>query len=147
MLQRPCILIVEDEPLIQEAVVVILSEEGYEVLSAENGKVALELLETRKEALPILILLDLNMPVMSGEEFLRVQKADPILKNISTVVFTASGRKEKPELSDGIVRKPINLDDLLVLVSGYARPQGGDIPVESVALSKTKTLPSVSSPN
>lgn len=126
MLQRPCILIIEDEPLILEAVVVILSEEGYDVLSAENGKTALDLLNARKTALPVLILLDLNMPVMSGEEFLVIQKADRVLKHIPTVVFTASGRKEKPELSDDIVRKPINLDDLLLLVSKYVQPRGDD---------------------
>lgn len=63
------ILIVEDEQMLNEAYQVILSSEGYKVLSAYDGKAALEILETEKHAVDA-ILLDLRMPVLDGIGFL-----------------------------------------------------------------------------
>ena len=57
-----------------------------------NGEEALEYLRT--ETKPCVVLLDLNMPVMNGIEFLEVVKADEILKGIPIVVLTTSNAKE-----------------------------------------------------
>ena len=64
----PCILVVEDEPNLNKAYQVILSTAGYTVLTAFNGEEALKL-TTKQE--PALILLDLRMPKMDGNDFLR----------------------------------------------------------------------------
>jgi CheY-like chemotaxis protein len=116
------LLVVEDDWSIRESIESILSDEGYSVLSAENGEAALALLDQAQrdhQNLPSLILLDLNMPVMSGEKFLDIQKARPDLQAIPVAVFTAAGGKQKPALAEDFVRKPIDLDDLLKLIRKY----------------------------
>jgi CheY-like chemotaxis protein len=124
MQQGSSLLVVEDDWSIRESIQAILTDEGYDVRSAENGKEAFELLKTslnQKTALPCLILLDLNMPVMTGEAFLALQKQHQELKHIPVAVFTAAGGKQKPDLAEDFVRKPIDLEDLLSLVEKYCK--------------------------
>ncbi|WP_136417939.1 response regulator [Herbaspirillum sp. ST 5-3] len=59
------------------------------LIVAQNGEEALRILDSGKDK-PTLILLDLNMPVMSGVEFLRKVKADTVLRRIPVVVLTTS---------------------------------------------------------
>jgi len=59
----------------------------HKILEATNGEEALEIL---KETLPDIILLDLNMPRMSGIEFLSILKADDKLKYLPTIILTTS---------------------------------------------------------
>ena len=76
------ILIVEDEKPLREAFAFLLTQEGYEVELAENGKVALKKLAAFR---PDLILLDMLMPVMNGLEFLRAARlpsAFPVTKTL-----------------------------------------------------------------
>jgi CheY-like chemotaxis protein len=80
---------------------------------AEHGKQALERLMVPNSERPCLILLDLNMPIMNGIEFLRVAKADPELKRIPVVVLTTS--EEQRDKMDsfnlgvaGYMRKPVD---------------------------------------
>lgn len=61
---------------------------------ARNGEEALEILRDDKKDKPGLILLDLNMPLMGGIEFLRIIKKDEDLKRIPVVVLTTSGEDE-----------------------------------------------------
>ena len=122
MLKGRDLLVIEDDCSIRESLHSVFSDEGYQVTCAENGKEGLEFLEqTQKDQrpLPSLILLDLNMPIMSGEAFLAVQKSRPELRDIPVAVFTAAGGKIKPPLAEDFVRKPINLEDLLSLVKKY----------------------------
>lgn len=110
------ILIVEDDETIRKNLREILETENFSVLEAENGKIALEKLPrlaSDKNPLPFVILLDLNMPVMSGREFSIAQRADQtVVARIPVVVTTAA-----PDASDlgtfGFLRKPIDLDHLL----------------------------------
>jgi CheY-like chemotaxis protein len=55
-----------------------------------NGEEALEYLKSKENKKPCIILLDLNMPKMNGVEFLKVVKADDVLKKIPVVVLTTS---------------------------------------------------------
>lgn len=66
------ILVVDDDPVVRESIAKLLLERGYEVLTAEGGFAALEHLRMRKWVLPDLIVCELNMPEMSGFEFLSV---------------------------------------------------------------------------
>jgi len=68
------ILVVDDEHSIREMIKMMLDEDGYEVVEAENGRCALAEAST---TLPNLILLDLNMPVMDGWAFARAYAAQP----------------------------------------------------------------------
>ncbi|HEU4966301.1 MAG TPA: response regulator, partial [Candidatus Saccharimonadales bacterium] len=68
--------------------------EGYEVETAENGKLGLQLAEVMK---PDIILLDLMMPEMNGDEMLEKMRAKPWGKHIKVVVLTNKGEQEIPD--------------------------------------------------
>jgi two-component system, chemotaxis family, chemotaxis protein CheY len=109
------ILIVDDDESIRQIVRLCLSDEGYEVLEAPNGQVALEAIDAFQ---PSLILLDLRMPVMDGWEFARRYRASPG-PHAPLVAFVAAlnAEQECANLdSDGILAKPFDLDDLLQAV-------------------------------
>jgi CheY-like chemotaxis protein len=113
------VLIVDDDGAIRETVQEILQDEGYTVAIAANGADGLRVLEAVR---PKLIVLDLNMPVLSGGEFRRVQRLDPSLRGIPTVVFTAAGRARESAVdleADGYLAKPITLADLLAVVQRF----------------------------
>jgi CheY-like chemotaxis protein len=104
------LLVVDDEVAILEALQDILSVEGYEVLTAANGA---EGLKRAGQERPDLILLDMMMPVMDGQEMLRRLKEDPQLKHTPVLVMSA-GRVTKAELhGHRFLAKPFELDDLL----------------------------------
>lgn len=88
---------------------------NHKIIEANNGEEALKLLE-KKDELPDIILLDLNMPKINGIEFLDILKKDPILKNIPTIILTTSGNQK--DLSEcykigiaGYVLKPLKYED------------------------------------
>ena len=111
-------MVVDDDRDIRETVAEVLEDEGYTVVTAENGADALALLERVR---PQVILLDLSMPVMSGEQFRQRQLADPALAAIPTVVMSATDRiheKTRALQLHGTIPKPVDLE---VLVSTVAR--------------------------
>jgi CheY-like chemotaxis protein len=104
---------VDDEVAILEALTDILSVEGYEVATATNGA---EGLKRASEERPELILLDLMMPVMDGQEFCAEQQSDPTLRDIPVVVFTAFGaalEQMKEVEAMPHLDKPVQADELL----------------------------------
>lgn len=112
-------LVVDDDESIRVLIAEIIEAEGYSVVMASEGKEAMDVLQHHA---PKLILLDLNMPVMSGEEFNRERIADPRLAEIPTILMTAADRlKERAANLDitGAISKPIELDELLKIVSSY----------------------------
>ena len=96
------VLIVEDNELNMDLLTEILSDK-YEVLQAENGKVGLEVLQNHMEAVSVIIL-DIQMPVMNGYEFLAVIKEDPFLSNIPVIslLVTEMKRKSSSALSSAV---------------------------------------------
>jgi CheY-like chemotaxis protein len=118
------VLIIDDDPEVREAVREVLEEQGLRVLCASSGREALQIL--RAESEPCLILLDLLMPIMSGWQFRAVQAQDPVLARLPVVVMTATSSLEDAAIhADGILRKPVHLDDLVAVVRRYCpRPNG-----------------------
>ena len=86
------ILIVEDDELNQEMLFSLL-ENKYEIITAENGKIGLKLLEEHYEELS-LILLDIHMPVMDGFEFLKKIQEEILFTAIPIIVMTANNEME-----------------------------------------------------
>ena len=108
------ILLVEDDPDIQDAMRDVLSEEGFAVASADHGQAALDWL--RAHPRPGAILLDLMMPVMDGWTFREQQMADPALASIPVVVISAdrSARTKATAMQvKACLTKPVNLAELL----------------------------------
>jgi len=83
------ILVVDDEVYILHILDFSLSAEGFEVITANNGELAIE--KARQEK-PNLIVLDIMMPVLDGYETCRRLKRDAETKNIPVVLLTAKGR-------------------------------------------------------
>ena len=121
MTGTPYILVVDDNHDIRELVREILEFEGYAVVTACNGKEALERLGGAD--LPNLILLDLMMPTMNGWEFRAEQLKDLRLASIPLVVLTGDGNaSEKARVlrATSYIMKPVHLDSLLAVVQGAA---------------------------
>lgn len=106
---RPKILVVEDNDINRQILCRILGD-TYELLEAENGQVALDVLEKYDEEV-ILIMLDIIMPVMDGYTFLSIIKKDPRYAGIPVIVSTTndSENDEVKALAAGaadFIRKP-----------------------------------------
>ena len=117
------ILVVDDDPDIRDSIASALEIEGYPVLMAENGKAALDLLLSLKEGeLPRCIMLDLMMPVMTGEEFLQtVATKYSDLREIPVVVASANGSLLQSNLpAREVLRKPIDINDLYRIAEQYS---------------------------
>lgn len=95
MTKQANILIVEDDPDLNGAYQMILNSAGYEVLSADNGKKALEIIEEKGD--PDVILLDLRMPVMDGIEFLKNYEAP---KHEGTIIIVFSNYDAQKEVDE-----------------------------------------------
>jgi len=109
---RRRILLVEDEPEIRESLKDALEMEGYEIVTATNGREALDVLSTMGK--PCLILLDLMMPVMNGWEFAEALQGDAELAEIPIVVVTAFGEElQRSRITTwDVIPKPVDLDRL-----------------------------------
>lgn len=88
------IAIIEDDQAISQMYRFKFEAEGYDVQTAENGKLGLELAESLK---PDIILLDLMMPEMTGDEMLTKMRATSWGKDIKVIILTNMGEQEIPE--------------------------------------------------
>ena len=116
----PNILVVEDHADLREMLAVLLESEGFVVQTANNGAEALELMEASR---PSLILLDLMMPVMTGDEFRKRQLADPRYRDVPVICMTAAhdGRARAERIrADKYFQKPLDFDELITVVRAKA---------------------------
>ena len=117
--ERRRVLVVDDDPGIREVVLMALSDEGYDVLAAPNGWVALAF---AAEHPPDVILLDYSMPVCDGPTFAAAYRQGPA-PHAPIVLVTASHevRRRAEEARTGdCLGKPFDLDRLLDVVARYA---------------------------
>ena len=110
------ILIVDDDAAAVDSLAQILTDEGYQVSSATNGKEALVYL--RGAPPPRVIILDLFMPEMDGWEFRREQLKDSKLSAIPVVVMTGASIYAGID-ANVIVHKPLDVERFLSLVERY----------------------------
>ena len=112
------ILAIDDEVDLLDIIHVWLTERGFEVVTASNGKEALKQLETIR---PDLVLLDLLMPHMSGLEILNQIKKNPKTKSIRVAILTVKGDTQSIDealrqgAADCLI-KPFEQDDLYAIV-------------------------------
>jgi CheY-like chemotaxis protein len=119
------ILIVDDESGVLEVLEYILSDLGYSVLSALNGRDALAQL---KEIKPDLIMVDLMMPVMDGAALLKALRGDPAYCAIPVILTSALPEqtvREKCSGYEAFLRKPYKSEKLLEVISGLLGPTAG----------------------
>jgi two-component system response regulator MprA len=111
---KPFILVVDDEPDLRDLVVLTLTDEGYDVGVASNGREALERVAERR---PDLILLDMMMPVMDGRAVCNALRANGGLPRV--VVMTAADHVSQCAREVGAVgwlAKPFDIDELVVAI-------------------------------
>lgn len=121
------ILVIDDEPDVICYLSTVLSDEGFEVISANSG---LEGLRLACDEAPDLITLDVTMPGISGIEVLTRLRRDPRTANIPVVVVTGVAsfqnitdqRELRPP--DGFIPKPVDVGTLISTVEGLLTPRG-----------------------
>lgn len=113
------ILVVEDNTDIREALVEILESEGYHAESAVNGKEALNLLYAINK--PCLVLLDMMMPIMNGQEFLERIMKDSYLAPIPVLVVSRVADQKTTKGAIGFVKKPVDIETVLKVVDQYCK--------------------------
>jgi CheY-like chemotaxis protein len=119
------ILIVEDDPDTRELLSALLANEGFHAVAAEDGLEALHLLRTvrhRAPNIPCLVLLDLKMPRLGGNEFRRAQLDDPVVASVPIAVISGATDADERAQALGAVAtltKPIDFEKLLTVVRRY----------------------------
>ena len=115
------ILVVEDIEMNRKVVRIVLKAKGYEVLEAADADEALAILQT---GLPDLILMDIALPGISGEDLTRQIKADPEWCHVPIIALTAAAMKGEREQfrdagCDDYISKPVDTHALVDLVERY----------------------------
>jgi two-component system cell cycle response regulator DivK len=115
------VMIVEDNDLNMKLFNDLLRANGYETLPMRNGH---EALETLKEAKPDLIIMDIQLPEISGLEVTRIIKQDDRLRDIPVIAVTAFAMKGDEERirqggCEGYLSKPISVSTFVETVKTY----------------------------
>jgi DNA-binding response OmpR family regulator len=109
------ILIADDEQNIVISLEFLMKREGYEVLVAQDGAEAVDMIRAE---MPDLVLLDVMMPRKTGFEVCQEVKADPALKSVSILMLTAKGRDTEVAKglalgADAYMTKPFSTKELV----------------------------------
>jgi CheY-like chemotaxis protein len=117
------LLLVEDEDDIRESLTLLLELRGYKVDSAANGREALSVI--RKNSLPCMVILDLNMPLMDGWQLREVMLRDPELSEVPVVIVSGVGKhKTATQLAAvGHFTKPVDLKTLFALLEQHCKSE------------------------
>jgi CheY-like chemotaxis protein len=129
------ILIVDDDPSIRFVERLILEHEGYEVIEATQGQVALDMLGT--EPLPDLVVTDLMMPVLTGMELITRLRAE--VRTASLPIVVVSGNPEHARtfkasgLVSAVINKPFNAVELAKGIRAVVNTSTNKQPMEGRA--------------
>ena len=132
-LQGKRLLLVEDNELNREIAVEILTESGFVMETAEDGSIAVDMVQKSTPGYYDLILMDVQMPIMNGYDATRAIRKldDPVLANIPVVAMTANAFDEdrKNAMESGMndhVAKPINVENLMEVIGKILSKSGSE---------------------
>lgn len=113
--KQPSILSVEDDPLVARMLILLLTNEGFEVRHAADGK---SMLSALNQSIPDLVILDVMLPDTSGFKILEWIRSQPRLANLPTIMLTAEVGEEDVMRglragADGYIFKPFSPEPLL----------------------------------
>ncbi|MDP2431576.1 MAG: phosphate regulon transcriptional regulator PhoB [Pseudomonadota bacterium] len=137
------ILVVEDEPGIQELLKFNLGHHGHEVTVAADAEAATA---SMRESLPDLILLDWMLPGASGIELARKVRGDPRLKDVPIIMLTARGDERDKILgletgADDYITKPFSPRELMARIKAVLRRRAPQMTEDSVEIAGLKLDP------
>jgi two-component system phosphate regulon response regulator PhoB len=137
------ILVVEDEPAIQELLALNLEHAGHHVLRARDAEQAGELV---RHALPDLILLDWMLPGQSGASFARTLRRDERTKQVPIIMLTARGQEQDKVAgldagADDYVTKPFSPRELLARIKAVLRRRAPELTDEPIEISGLRLDP------
>jgi len=117
------ILIVEDDLLSMKLATDLLHAHGYNTLHSVDGK---DTLQIAREHHPDLIIMDIQLPEVSGKEYTKMLKADEALRDIPVLAVTAFAMKDDEEKileagCDGYIAKPISVPHFLETVEKFVK--------------------------
>jgi two-component system cell cycle response regulator DivK len=121
------ILLVEDSPLNRRLIEAILRPRGYRLLVAEDGRQGIDMAVAEQ---PQLILMDVQLPEISGYDATRVLKSRPDTRAIPIVALTAHAMSDERERAlaagcDGYIAKPIDTRQFPEQIRAFLKPEPG----------------------
>lgn len=120
MTSKPIILVVDDDLPILALMRSLLREFGFEAVTAENGRDALA--EVRKRR-PSVVLIDKNMPGMTGDEVIRALRSEPGFDGLPILILSGehiTSSELKALGADGAVLKPFDIPELIAQLRSFA---------------------------
>jgi len=122
------ILIAEDDRDLRDILRIVLTEEGFDVVTADDGQEAMNRLKDARDqkpgvSLPAMIILDLNMPIVDGWKVAAWLDGEPALRDIPVIVTSATeehGAAAKALHADAYLVKPFSSDEILGIVELFA---------------------------
>jgi DNA-binding response OmpR family regulator len=122
------ILIVDDEPGIVVPVKFLMEQQGYHVITTNNGEDALDLIYQQK---PDLVLLDIMLPGIDGYEVYEIMRLNPDYRDVKIVFFTAKGREMEIAKglalgADAYITKPYSNAELVAKVKELLEKTTGE---------------------
>jgi signal transduction histidine kinase/DNA-binding response OmpR family regulator len=120
---RGTVLVIDDDFNMRDALSRMLTKEGFWAAVASNGS---EGVKMARSLHPDFITLDLLMPGIDGWEVLAQMKADPVLKDVPVILISMFDGWDRGFVlgASAILQKPVDLDDLLNVISGHCRQSG-----------------------
>ena len=112
--RRGPILIADDDPATLDGLTEFLTQLGYEVVPASDGQRAMNLLVEGLN--PALLIVDIAMPHLAGDELLKYVQSDPVLRLVPVLVVTGTPDRMGRAVADVVIEKPVNLIVLLAQV-------------------------------
>lgn len=118
MSEKPLLLLIEDDPLLGEVYRDVLERPDIDLEWIQDGEEAQRRLRT---IVPALVVLDLNLPRVSGLTLLQEIRQDARMKQVSVAVVTADGirAREVEKLANAVLVKPVRITDLDWLVTTF----------------------------
>ncbi len=138
------ILLVEDEPAIQELIAVNLTRSGHHVVRVSDAETAQRVV---RDALPDLILLDWMLPGMSGVEFARRLRTDERTRMIPVIMLTARGEEQDKVAgletgADDYITKPFSPRELVARIKAVLRRRAPQVTEDAVEAGGLRLDPS-----
>ncbi|RME00945.1 MAG: response regulator [Calditrichaeota bacterium] len=136
------VFVIEDDQVTRKMLEAILSQKGYHVITASNGREALSKVQSWS---PEVCIADINMPIMSGIEFLREFRKKKEFLHVPIIFLTAQRDKHSVVRAaslgiDGYIGKPVNFDLLVKKINEVCQPRARAKRLENIKSTLINTI-------